>query len=113
MPLPAGGGDTSADLVACCTLRPESVRNREKSAGWRPANLTAADATDASLADCEMHSVGATKSTKTHATDAASVVRVTALSWEVRRFSDLANQNDSSSRCVGPKHFLHSQELQR
>ncbi len=45
MTAPAGGGDTSADSAACCTLRPKSVRNRGKSAGWRSAKLAAVDAT--------------------------------------------------------------------
>jgi hypothetical protein len=46
---PASGGDTSADSAACCTLRPESARNRGKSAANSWSELAAVDATSASL----------------------------------------------------------------
>jgi hypothetical protein len=45
MTAPSGGGDTSADSAACCTLRPESARNRGKSAANSWSELAAGDAT--------------------------------------------------------------------
>ena len=58
------GGDTSADSAACYTLRPESVRNRGKSASWRPAELAAVDATSAILKNCGMQAVCRTDARK-------------------------------------------------
>jgi hypothetical protein len=43
--LPAGGGDTSADSAACCTLRPKSTQNRGKSAANSWSELATGDAT--------------------------------------------------------------------
>jgi len=60
MTAPSGGGDTSADSAACCTLRPESARNRGKSAANSWSELAAGDATDASLDVAEDAAVGAT-----------------------------------------------------
>lgn len=57
--LPDGGGDTSADSAACCTLRPESARNRGKSAANSWSELAAGDATAASLDVAEDAEVGA------------------------------------------------------
>ena len=47
--------------------------------------------------------VGATSCAKTGLTSDASVVRVRALPCEVPKFSNLANQNDSCTRCVRPR----------
>jgi hypothetical protein len=45
--LPAGGGDTSADSAGCCTLRPKTVADTERSAANFSIELLAGDATDA------------------------------------------------------------------
>ena len=57
---PASGGDTSADSAACCTLRPESARNRGKSAANSWSELAAVDVTAASFGKGRLDSGGDT-----------------------------------------------------
>ncbi len=55
--LPAGGVATSADLAACCRLRPETVRVKGKCAAKELSQLASADATDRSKLNGQMRAV--------------------------------------------------------
>jgi hypothetical protein len=76
------------------------------------AHQTSRTHVTAAVLDCTKSSeVGATWCTKARTTDAASEVRVMALRSGVQVSSDLANQDDSRTRC-GPQVRLASSVVQ-